>query len=220
MFRPVLNSARRTAVNAARQTRFNSSSSSSAGGDTRWMIASAAITIPALGYLLAPPDKKAQVHKKAHAAAADVGLKEAEPEEAAAAVPDEHHGPDSRSSHSEKEQSPESKREQASKVSTPAKSGDDKPGREDGATKPSGGDIGSKQSGLSNTQTKHMVPAVIKEGENPSAKSGETIEPRNSRGTEKDGPSGDSSSSSQEDKTPDADKDTEASRPLSLSDRY
>lgn len=51
-----------------------------------------------------------------------------------------------------------------------------------------------------------MVPAVIKEGENPTAKSSNTVEPRNSRGTEKDGPSGDSQSSVMEDATPEADK--------------
>lgn len=208
MFRPVLNSARRSAVNAVRQTRYNSSSSSSgAGGDTRWMIASVAITIPALGYLLSPPEKKAQAHKKVHAAAAEVGITDVEPEEAEGAIPEVHHGPDSRSKQSGQQQSPESKRTQAAENTTvKAKSGDDKPGREDGATKPSGGDIGSKQSGLSNTETKHMVPAVIKEGENPTAKSSNTVEPRNSRGTEKDGPSGDSQSSVMEDATPEADK--------------
>lgn len=171
------------------------------------MIASIAVTVPALGYLLAPPAQKAQAHKAVHAKAAEVGLTDKEPEEAEDAIPDEHHGPDSRSQAKEQQQTPQSKRDQAKEnTSTPARSGDDKAGREDGATKPDGGDIGSKQSGLSNTETKHMVPAVIKEGENPSAKSSNTIEPRNSRGTEKDGTQGDASSSVMEDATPEADK--------------
>ncbi|CCG84591.1 protein of unknown function [Taphrina deformans PYCC 5710] len=206
MFRPLLQSAKRQAVNAARQTR-HSSSSASAGGDTRWMVASIAVTVPALGYLLAPPAQKAQAHKAVHAKAAEIGITDKEPEEAEDDIPDEHHGPDSRSQAKEQKQSPQSKRDQAQEnTSQSAVSGDEKAGREDGATKPDGGDIGSKQSGLSNTETKHMVPAVIKEGENPSAKSSNTVEPRNSRGTEKDGSQGDASSSVMEDATPEADK--------------
>lgn len=207
MFRPLLQSARQNVVRAGRQTRFNSSSASAKGGDTRWMIASVAVTVPALGYLMAPPSQKAQAHKAVHVKAAEIGITDKDPQEAEDDIPDEHYGPDSRAKQKGQQQSPASKREQAKEnTSGSAKSGDDKAGREDGATKPDGGDIGSKQSGLSNTTTKHMVPATIVDGENPTAKSGNTIEPRNSRGTEKDGPSGDSSSSVMEDATPEADK--------------
>lgn len=212
MFRPLLRHARQTIPRAARQSsRFNSSHASGAaaggGGDTIWALVSVGVTVPALGYLLAPPSQKAKAHKVVHAKAAEIGITDKEPEEAEDDISDERNGPDSRAHQKEQQQSPESMRTQArDNTSGSAKSGDDKAGREDGATKPTGGDIQSKQSGLSNTETKHMVPAVHKDGENPTAKSGNTVEPRNSRGTEKDGPTGDSSSSVMQDAKPEADK--------------
>lgn len=174
------------------------------------MIASVAITVPALGYLLAPPEKKGDAHKALHATAAQIGIKTEDPEEAEDAQPDERNGPDSRSPNSEQQQSPESHRQQAAETTSgKARNGDDKPGREPGATNPDGGDIGSKQSGLSNTETKHMVPGVSKEGEGQSVKSSNTVEPRNARGSEKAGPGGDSRDDKFHQETPDADKDTD-----------
>lgn len=210
MFKPVLNAAKRAAVRTARQTRLSSSKPSAASGDTRWAIASVAVTVPALGYLLAPPEKKGDAHKALHATAAKVGIKTEDPEEAVEAQPDERNGPDSRSPNSEQQQSPASKREQSADTLAGKKvNGDDKEGREPGATQPSGGDIGSKQSGLSNTETKHMVPGVQKEGEGQSVKSSNTIEPRNARGKEKDGPGAEDATTRPTSATPDADKDTD-----------
>lgn len=152
---------------------------------------------------LSPPDKKAQAHKVAHVAAAHAGVSGKTPEEAAESVPDEVHGPSSNASQEGKSQTPESQRKQSADTahlsnSESAKAGnasvdhqgkgkESGEGREVGATTPTGGDIGSKQSGLSNTQTKHMVPAVIKDGENPTAKSSNTVAPHNPRGQEKEG---------------------------------
>lgn len=210
MFRPALNAAKRSAVRSARQIRLNSSKASTAGGDTKWAIGSVAVTVPALAYLLAPPEKKGDAHKVLHATAAQVGIKTEDPEEAEDAQPDERNGPDSRSPNPEQSQSPESKREQsASTVAGKDINGDDKAGREPGATQPSGGEIGSKQSGLSNTETKHMVPGVQKEGQGQSVKSSNTIEPRNARGKEKAGPDAEDPQTRPAGETPEPVKDTD-----------
>ncbi|BFZ54137.1 hypothetical protein PYCC9005_001169 [Savitreella phatthalungensis] len=208
MFRPLINTARRTAVQASRRHASSSShGEATIGGDTKWLMGAVAVTVPSLAYLLSPPEKKASAHKAAHAAAASAGLHPtaSSAEEAAAKIPDAVHGPSSRTDREAQgtSQTPASQRDQAasqpgSSNSGSAKAGnaitrlegerkDGGEGREAGVTSPTGGDIGSKQSGLSNTQTKHMVPAVIKDGENPVAKSQNTIDPHAPRGQEKDG---------------------------------
>ncbi|ORY86133.1 hypothetical protein BCR37DRAFT_205090 [Protomyces lactucae-debilis] len=188
MFRRSLSATRQHLAAATKQTsrqsskRFNSSHAAGKSGDAKWALGAVAVTVPALAYLLAPPGKKADAHKAVHTAQAKVGLKTDEERDAAIEkVGDEVHGPQSRSD--------PAKHEQAQSQSDQAKTESGKSQSQAKENTVSSGDIKAKQSGISNTETKHKVDTVTKDGENPSAKSQETIDPTKPRGQEKKGPS-------------------------------
>lgn len=192
MFRPAFNSAKRSVLNAAqRQTgRRHNSSIPVQTGDAKWMLGAIAVTVPALGYLLSPPSKKAAAHKAVHNAASSAGLASEKDDDE---HPTEIHGPDSRATEASQEQSQtaQSKRDQT--ASQPSKQAKSDPSS-------TNGDVYSKQEGLSNTETKHKVKATHVDGENPTAKASATVDPMAARGTEKEGRKNADSAEGQEEK--------------------
>ena len=178
MFRPAFNVARRSTIQASRNAtkRFNSSTPKESG-DTKWAIGAVAVTVPALGYLLSPPEKKAHAHKAVHQAASSTGIIEEKDEDEHAT---EIHGPDSRASAESQgnSQTPQEHRDQAARQPT-------KQAKSDPSA--SNGDVYSKQEGLSNTETKHHLSVVHTDGENPTAKASATVDPHRERGKEKEG---------------------------------
>jgi hypothetical protein len=204
MFRSSLAAvARQTAKQATQQSgrRFNSSHAAPKSGDAKWALSAVAVTVPALAYLLAPASKKADAHKAVHVAQAKVGLKtEEEAEDAIKEIGDEVHGPESRSDPARlgKSQDPAEQAKQASKTSS--KPNSNKEGL-------SSGDIKAKQGGISNTETKHKVSVVTKDGENPTAKSQETINPSAPRGKEKHGRSATPAKEEEEEEDDDEDEE-------------
>lgn len=141
------------------------------------MFGALAVTVPALGYLLSPPSKKATAHKAVHKAASSAGLANEKDDDE---HPTEVHGPDSRATEASQEQTqtPQSKRDQT--ASQPSKQAKSDPSS-------TNADVFSKQEGLSNTETKHKVKAMHVDGENPTAKASATVDPMAARGKEKEG---------------------------------